>query len=413
MTIEALERQLERHKYSPKTIKAYSHCLKRLSEFHNQKPLSSLTPSEISQFFKNLERRYSRESIRQAAVAIRYYYRKIDDLPHNRESIPSVKLVRLSSYIPSRIEILHVASFLEEDIFRTLFLLIYGCGLELSDALSLRISNVNLEHSQLNFKTQRGKERTVQIPEALIEEIKHLLVKQKNKNSNLLTYKSTAISRTKASRTWVEAKTSAGSNAKIDIRSLRHAYVMDLVSHGHLLQDVLQSMSLSRSLTLTYYSVLIPFSRVIQSPLDFTEENGAETHLSPYVSEQRIKQIQKIVNTKFDFSKLLGIISELNKNAKQANHYSIALLLRTTIDHIAPVFGQHTFAGVANNYPATKSLRKNLQQLDVNLRNIADLFLHDQISCVEVTPTHTQVDFRQQLDQLLAEMVRALTRAST
>ena len=47
-----------------------------------------------------------------------------------------------------------------------------------------------------------------------------------------------------------------------------------------------------------------------------------------------------------------------------------------------------------------------MANLNSSLRNIADAHLHVQIRQSEILPTQTQVDFRADLDALLAEIVR-------
>lgn len=47
-----------------------------------------------------------------------------------------------------------------------------------------------------------------------------------------------------------------------------------------------------------------------------------------------------------------------------------------------------------------------MQHLDKSLKNIADGYLHLKIRQKEVLPNETQVDFRQDLDLLLSEIIR-------
>ena len=47
-----------------------------------------------------------------------------------------------------------------------------------------------------------------------------------------------------------------------------------------------------------------------------------------------------------------------------------------------------------------------MQHLNRSMRNIADGILHEQIRSKELLPSPQQVDFRQDLDRLLGEIVR-------
>lgn len=83
-------------------------------------------------------------------------------------------------------------------------------------------------------------------------------------------------------------------------------------------------------------------------------------------------------------------------------------MTRVIVDHIPPIFGMNSFSEVANNYNGTKSFKDSMQHLDKSLRKIADAALHTQIRKRETLPNRTQINFYNDLDVLLAEIVRLL-----
>lgn len=124
-----------------------------------------------------------------------------------------------------------------------------------------------------------------------------------------------------------------------------------------------------------------------------------------YVDVRRIRQLKNIQNGNFDLSRLLILCDELNDNASR-NNISTILLVRTILDHVPPIFGFNTFKEVSNNFATTASIKSSLQHLENSSRTIADTHLHTPIRKKEVLPTKTQVNFSQDLDVLLAEIVR-------
>lgn len=132
------------------------------------------------------------------------------------------------------------------------------------------------------------------------------------------------------------------------------------------------------------------------------------TGSAAYIDLKRIKELKKIVNPTFDLSRLLKICAEINDNFSQGNNISTILLVRTLVDHIAPTLGHKTFVEVANNYSCGKSLKDTLQHLENSSRKIADGHLHTPVRKKEVLPTATQVNFSQDVDVLLGEIVRIL-----
>jgi hypothetical protein len=83
------------------------------------------------------------------------------------------------------------------------------------------------------------------------------------------------------------------------------------------------------------------------------------------------------------------------------------MLPRAIVDHIPPIFGAPSFRQFASSN-AGKSIKASMERLDRSSRDIADRWLHEQIRKSESLPTPTQVDFRQELDALLGEVVRML-----
>ena len=110
----------------------------------------------------------------------------------------------------------------------------------------------------------------------------------------------------------------------------------------------------------------------------------------------------------YDLTKLIRLCQELNAAYDDDSYMSIGMLVRSIVDHVPPIFSAKTFTEVANNYPGPKSFKSAMRHLDSSLRNAADSFLHVQIRNKEVLPTFQQVDFRADLDHLLAEIVRLL-----
>ena len=128
-----------------------------------------------------------------------------------------------------------------------------------------------------------------------------------------------------------------------------------------------------------------------------------------YVDSMRIAALQGISNGTWDFTKLVELCREINVAAANRCHMTTAMLLRTILDHVPPVFGLNTFAEVANNYGGDKSQRSfkaSMLRLDGSLRNIADKHLHSPIRAREDVPTAVQVDFAADLDLLLGEVIR-------
>ena len=128
----------------------------------------------------------------------------------------------------------------------------------------------------------------------------------------------------------------------------------------------------------------------------------------PYIDAARLAELRGIVEKQWDVARLVRLCEELNLAHKNGCHMSVAMLVRSILDHVPPIFDCRSFSEVANNYPGGKSFRGSMQHLDNALRNVADSHLHQHIRARESLPNSSQVDFRAGMDVLLAEIVRVI-----
>lgn len=127
-----------------------------------------------------------------------------------------------------------------------------------------------------------------------------------------------------------------------------------------------------------------------------------------YVDSGRIGDLRAISSQNFDLTKLIELCVEINACYSRGNYLAVAMLNRAVIDHVAPILGCQNFSEVANNYKAPRSFKESMEHLHTSCRKIADAYLHVQIRNKEVLPTQTQVNFSNDLDILLGEIVRVL-----
>lgn len=126
-----------------------------------------------------------------------------------------------------------------------------------------------------------------------------------------------------------------------------------------------------------------------------------------YVDKERIAELSSVSHSRFDLTKLLQFCKELNNAYNKKSYLTIPLLVRAIIDHIPPIFEKENFAAVCGGY-GTKSFKDSMNHLNNSLRKIADSTVHTQIRAKETLPNTTQINFKADLDVLLAEIYRVL-----
>jgi hypothetical protein len=127
-----------------------------------------------------------------------------------------------------------------------------------------------------------------------------------------------------------------------------------------------------------------------------------------YVGLARIQTLEVMGSGEFDLSKAIRLLEEINSSYKMGNYYATALLLRAFVDHIPPIFKQQTFDQVAANFIGGKSIKKRFENLNNNMRQVADIFNHYTISKKETLPTKQTVDFKSDFDFLLEQIIKSL-----
>lgn len=145
---------------------------------------------------------------------------------------------------------------------------------------------------------------------------------------------------------------------------------------------------------------------VLTRPTSSIEMTQTTTPVT-YVDTSRINELKALTSSKFDLTKLIRLCEELNICYTHQSYLAVAMLTRAVLDHVPPIFGYDTFVEVANNCGG-RSLKKSLQNLQNSSRNISDAYLHLPIRDKETLPNRTQVDFSNDMDVLLAEVIRIL-----
>ena len=123
-----------------------------------------------------------------------------------------------------------------------------------------------------------------------------------------------------------------------------------------------------------------------------------------FINKKRFQELKK-KRGRFDFSRLLQMLVEIDHAFSVESYISVILLVRAILDHIPPIFSLNSFKEVADNY-GSKSFKDSMSHLENSSRKIADSYLHTRIRNKESLPNKTQVNFSNDLDVLLAEIIR-------
>lgn len=155
---EAVSATIRRLHYSPRTEEAYLGWVREFVRFHNRRHPRDMGGEEITAFLNDLavRRRVSASTQNQALCALVFLYRKVLDI--EMPLLDDLQRAKRPEHLPtvlSRRDVFALLAHLEPP-FRLLGQLLYGCGLRLQEALSLRVKDVDLERHQITIRRGKG-----------------------------------------------------------------------------------------------------------------------------------------------------------------------------------------------------------------------------------------------------------------
>lgn len=157
--------------YSRRTEQAYVFWCRAYIRFHGLRHPAQMGGTEIESFLTHLaaDRGLAPSSHRQALSALLFLYGKVlgQDLPWMSEIGRPVPRRRLPVVLSSE-EVLEVLRHLSGEHL-TLARLLYGTGLRISEALQLRVKDVDFANGAIYVRSGKGdKDRVVMLPRALV-----------------------------------------------------------------------------------------------------------------------------------------------------------------------------------------------------------------------------------------------------
>lgn len=168
--IRAVRATARTRRLSPRTEDVYVGWIRRFVRFCDLKHPTTVGVAEVSAFLSYLavERGVSASTQNQALAALLFLYRDVlaADLPE-LDHVVRAKRRRRLPVVLTREEVARLLTRLG-GVEQRVASLLYGCGLRLLEALSLRVKDVDLAGAQLTVRGGKGnKDRVVALPRAL------------------------------------------------------------------------------------------------------------------------------------------------------------------------------------------------------------------------------------------------------
>jgi integron integrase len=176
--MEVVRRRLREARFSPRTCEAYIHWIRRFIRFHRRQHPKELAEEDVRIFLSALaiEHGVAASTQNQALSALVFLYRRVVQRPLARvEGIALAKQRTRLHIVLSENEVRLMLARLH-DPARLCCALIYGAGLRVSECMSLRLKDVDLDRSEITVRRGKGdKDRRTPLPQmcraALLEQM--------------------------------------------------------------------------------------------------------------------------------------------------------------------------------------------------------------------------------------------------
>ena len=283
-----LETELKIRGYSDKTIRSYIYENKKFLDFLNthktnteyqksllstkgQRALEHVTERDIRayQAFLVADKTLKPSTINLTLSALKFFYVEVlkkgifQDIkrPKKEEKLPVVL---------TKDEIREMLQNTKNKKHKLLIEIIYGSGLRVSEAVKLKINDLNLKEKINLIRGGKGKkDRRMILPDKLRKRLTLYLKKRKDKNPFIFHYRSNHISPRQAQRAVKNAALRAGIKKNVFCHALRASFATHLINAGVDIRDVQVLLGHKRiSTTQIYTEVSSERLIAIKSPLD-------------------------------------------------------------------------------------------------------------------------------------------------
>jgi site-specific recombinase XerD len=266
VTATAIE--LKIRNFSPKTIKIYTYALQQYFTY-KKIDLNKLDQNNIRQYLYHCEKKKISPQTRNIYLsAIKFYYYNIIKT-QAKIQIPNAKKPYKLPTVLSRKEIKQILDVTKNAKHKLILALAYGAGLRVSEVVSLKVKDCDLDELILHIRQSKGqKDRITVIPEKLILDLQNHIAGKNSTDPLFSSERGGKLTTRTLQKTFTRSLKKSQIKKSATFHSLRHSFATHLLENGtdiRYVQELLGHQNIRT--TQLYTHVTNPKLKNIKSPL--------------------------------------------------------------------------------------------------------------------------------------------------
>lgn len=264
--------EMQRRNYSPRTIKTYVSCLKRLSVYYNQSP-DTISIQEVKDYLHHIivKQQASNSLINQTISAVKILHQGVLGLEWNPIKLIRPRREKRLPTILSRQEIDKIIAVTINLKHKSILTLAYSSGLRMSELLNLEIKDIDSERMQIRVCSGKGKkDRFTILSKTTLSLLRDYYYFYQPKHWLFEGLNDKQYSPTSVQKILKKACLKAGITKHVYLHCLRHSFATHLLEQGVNIQIIQRLLGHSNPRTTCMYLHVQQYSLDnIQSPLDY------------------------------------------------------------------------------------------------------------------------------------------------
>ena len=272
--MQKMKEDMEMRGFSPHTKDSYERKAKDVIKYF-KKPMEEVTTEELRKYllkYLREEKKLSERSVNYYNSVIRFMYEVTMDKLINKKQLPMYRNRRKMKDVLTKEELSAFFNACDNYMYKTIFMMIYGSGLRVSEAVNLKIEDIDSKKMRIFVRGGKGgKDRYTVLPKVSLDMLRkyYKIYKPKHREGYMFLNREGNPIKTERTRVYFRRyRRKAKIDEKFVVHSLRHGFATDLIERGASILEVKELMGHSNIRSTMEYIHVAKVELSVENPLD-------------------------------------------------------------------------------------------------------------------------------------------------